>query len=151
MIIKRTAAFSQLMCSHKKISSQLGCLANKENKERRFRISPFPAASSIVWQVVYTHTTLPKKNEMWLARTRGRYKFHPTWNHLKSIWQRGEKLLEEKTFSTDGFDSVVNNCSVKYDNQEPHQQFFDSSHTGEAWIFQYKGPKGLVVNGLWFH
>lgn len=29
----------------------------------------------------------------------------------------GEKLLEEKTFSTDGLDSLVNNCSVKYDGR----------------------------------
>lgn len=64
----------------------------------------------------------------------------------------GGKLLEEKTFSTDGFDSLVNNCSVKYDNQEPHQQFFalmfDSSRSGEAWSqsFSDEGPKDLELS-----
>lgn len=70
------------MCSHKKVSSHLGCWANREGRGKLFTISPFPAVSRTVWQLIYTWRR--SKNETQLARTRGRCRF-TTWNHLRSI------------------------------------------------------------------
>lgn len=160
-MIKCTTQFSQLMCSHKKVSSHLGCWANREGRGKLFTISPFTAVSRNVWQLIYT----------WRRST----KWNATGAHARPVWVydmksfekylAGKKLLQEKTFSTDWFDSLVNNCSVKYGIQRPHQQFFaemfDYSDSGEAQSQSFcdKGRKKQrftvklwqVLNGLWLH
>lgn len=67
-----------------KVSSHLDCWANREDRGKLFPISPFPAVSRNVWQLICTRRR--SKNETQLARRRGRCSF-TTWNQLKSIWQ----------------------------------------------------------------
>lgn len=96
-MIKCTTQFSQLMCSHKKVSSHLGCWANREGRGKLFTISPFTAVSRNVWQLIYT----------WRRST----KWNATGAHARPVWVydmksfekylAGKKLLQEKTFSTD--------------------------------------------------
>lgn len=127
-MIDCTTHFSQLMRSHRKVSSHLGCWANREGRGKLFTLSPFPAAFSQCLTAHFYMTPLNKKKRNW-----------PVWVYdMKSFekYLAGKKLLEEKTVSTDWLDSLVNNCSVEDGIQRPHRQLFaemfDYSDRGEA-------------------